>query len=222
MGRRPPFSTLNHACRHRNSGFSSDTQGDTMSSETKTTPATAPGQPAAENRHGLSGELLFEIFCAVIFLGMIGLVFYNAFLRYVFGGSYPPSEEWARFLFIYITFFGAIEAFYWKKHIAVDMFVDMFSGMSRKCIEILAILLTMGALGLLLDGGITYVLQTIDTNSVATNVNMAFINSTLPIMAFTAILICLRDLIALVRRPASSFVKATEEEKIEQEISKEL
>lgn len=222
MGRRPPFSTLNHACRHRNSGFSSDTQGDTMSSETKTTPATAPGQPAAENRHGLSGELLFEIFCAVIFLGMIGLVFYNAFLRYVFGGSYPPSEEWARFLFIYITFFGAIEAFYWKKHIAVDMFVDMFSGMSRKCIEILAILLTMGALGLLLDGGITYVLQTIDTNSVATNVNMAFINSTLPIMAFTAILICLRDLIALVRRPASSFVKATEEEKIEQENSKEL
>ena len=222
MGRRPPFSTLNHACRHRNSGFSSDTQGDTISSETKTTPATAPGQPAAENRHGLSGELLFEIFCAVIFLGMIGLVFYNAFLRYVFGGSYPPSEEWARFLFIYITFFGAIEAFYWKKHIAVDMFVDMFSGMSRKCIEILAILLTMGALGLLLDGGITYVLQTIDTNSVATNVNMAFINSTLPIMAFTAILICLRDLIALVRRPASSFVKATEEEKIEQEISKEL
>ena len=222
MVRRPPFSTLNHACRHRNSGFSSDTQGDTMSSETKTTPATAPGQPAAENRHGLSGELLFEIFCAVIFLGMIGLVFYNAFLRYVFGGSYPPSEEWARFLFIYITFFGAIEAFYWKKHIAVDMFVDMFSGMSRKCIEILAILLTMGALGLLLDGGITYVLQTIDTNSVATNVNMAFINSTLPIMAFTAILICLRDLIALVRRPASSFVKATEEEKIEQEISKEL
>ena len=222
MGRRPPFSTLNHACRHRNSGFSSDTQGDTMSSETKTTPATAPGQPAAENRHGLSGELLFEIFCAVIFLGMIGLVFYNAFLRYVFGGSYPPSEEWARFLFIYITFFGAIEAFYWKKHIAVDMFVDMFSGMSRKCIEILAILLTMGALGLLLDGGITYVLQTIDTNSVATNVNMNFINSTLPIMAFTAILICLRDLIALVRRPASSFVKATEEEKIEQEISKEL
>lgn len=222
MGRRPPFSTLNHACRHRNSGFSSDTQGDTMSSETKTTPATAPGQPAAENRHGLSGELLFEIFCAVIFLGMIGLVFYNAFLRYVFGGSYPPSEEWARFLFIYITFFGAIEAFYWKKHIAVDMFVDMFSGMSRKCIEILAILLTMGALGLLLDGGITYVLQTIDTNSVATNVNMAFINSTLPIMAFTAILLCLRDLIALVRRPASSFVKATEEEKIEQEISKEL
>ena len=83
-----------------------------MSSETKTTPATASGQPAAENRHGLSGELLFEIFCAVIFLGMIGLVFYNAFLRYVFGGSYPPSEEWARFLFIYITFFGAIEAFY--------------------------------------------------------------------------------------------------------------
>lgn len=35
----------------------------------------------------------FEIFCAVVFLGMIGLVFYNAFLRYVFHSSFAPSEE---------------------------------------------------------------------------------------------------------------------------------
>ena len=208
MGRRPPFSTLNHACRHRNSGFSSDTQGDTMSSETKTTPATAPGQPAAENRHGLSGELLFEIFCAVIFLGMIGLVFYNAFLRYVFGGSYPPSEEWARFLFIYITFFGAIEAFYRKKHIAVDMFVDLLHGAARKYVDIAATLMGMTAMGLLLYGGVINVLQTLDTYSVATNVNMALINGTLPIMAAAALLMQIRDLVALVRRPASSFTKA--------------
>ena len=30
------------------------------------------------------GERAFEFFCAIIFLGMIGLVFVNAFLRYVF------------------------------------------------------------------------------------------------------------------------------------------
>ena len=179
-----------------------------MSSETGSTPGTPPTSPAAGEKKESVGELLFEVFCAGIFLGMIGLVFYNAFLRYVFGGSYPPSEEWARFLFIYITFFGAIEAFYRHKHIAVDMFLDMFSGVTRKTMEIIASLLTFGALALLLKGGIEYVLQTMDTNSVATDVNMAWINSTLPIMALAALVIHLRDFIHLLRRPAESFTKA--------------
>lgn len=182
----------------------------TMSSETGSTPsASSP----AEKKKETTGELLFEIFCASIFLGMIGLVFYNAFLRYVFGGSYPPSEEWARFLFIYITFFGAIEAFYRHKHIAVDMFVDMLSGATRKTVDIIASLLTFGALTLLLIGGVQYVLQTIDTNAVATKVNMALINCTLPIMAFAALVIHLRDFIRLLRRPVASFTKADDEPK---------
>ena len=52
-----------------------------------------------------SGALAFQIFCALIFLGMIGMVFTNAVLRYAFNSGYPPSEEWARFFFIYITIF---------------------------------------------------------------------------------------------------------------------
>ena len=167
--------------------------------------------PKAPEVKETTGELLFEIFCAVIFLGMIGLVFYNAFLRYIFGGSYPPSEEWARFLFIYITFFGAIEAFYRHKHIAVDLLVDRLGGATRKNVDIVAHLLTLGALFLLLWGGVVYVLQTIDTDSVATGVNMALINGTLPIMALAAMIMKLRDFILLLRRPAHTFLKADQE-----------
>ena len=39
----------------------------------------------------------------------------------------------------------------------------------------------------------------------ATNVNMALINGTLPIMAFVAFIIHARDFIRLVRRPAADF-----------------
>ena len=156
-------------------------------------------------------EFAFEIFCAVIFLGMIGLVFYNGILRYCFGSSYPPSEEWARFLFMYITFFGAIEAFYRKKHIAVDLFVDLLSGVSRKTVDIIALLCTMAVQLLLLFDGIEYVRQTVDTNSVATGVNMALINFILPAMALAALCIHIRDLVHLVRRPASSFNKGEED-----------
>lgn len=165
------------------------------------------GQPLPQKRD-TPGELAFQIFCAVIFLGMIGLVFYNAFLRYVFGSSFAPSEEWARFLFIYITFFGAIEAFYRKKHIAVDMVVGLFSGIARKTLEAAASLLTLGVLVFLLWGGIELLRQTMDTYAVATNVNLGFINGTLPLMAAAALVIRGRDFVLLLKKPAGEFERA--------------
>ena len=151
----------------------------------------------------MSGKILFEMFCALVFLGMVGLVFYNAFLRYVFRSSFPPSEEWARFLFIYIIYFGAIEACYRKKHIAVDLLVSRLHGVPRRTVDIVASLLSLCALLLLLFGGWRIVELTYDINSVATNVNMAIINCTLPIMALATIILTLKDLWKLVRAPLS-------------------
>lgn len=162
-----------------------------------------------------TSAFLFQLFCAVIFLGMIGLVSYNACLRYIFRSSFPPSEEWARFLFIYITFFGAIEAFYHHKHICVDLVTDHLHGMARKIVDIIATLFSLSAMALLFFGGIAYVLQTKDTYSVATNINMTFINSVLPICAGAAIIIYLRDLVRMIRTKASEFnPRMTKEEKI--------
>ena len=164
---------------------------------------------SVRNKANQAGAVAFQIFCACIFLGMIGLVFLNAVLRYCFNSGYPPSEEWARFLFIYITFFGAIEAFYRKKHIAVEIVVDMLQGNCRKTMNIIAILLSLAALVVLLQGGIAYVMMTLDTYAIATYVNMSIINATLPIMAAAAIILQVRDLITVIRTPASEFKKTT-------------
>jgi TRAP-type C4-dicarboxylate transport system permease small subunit len=155
------------------------------------------------------GEFAFQIFCAAIFLGMIGLVFYNAFLRYVFRSAFAPSEEWARFLFMFITFYGAIEAFYRKKHIAVDMFVGLFGGVTRKALDIIAQLLGLAALVLLFWGGVTLVGQMLDTVSVATGVNVGVISAALPIMAFVALIIRGKELLELIKKPAAGFRKAS-------------
>lgn len=171
---------------------------------------------AAENKEQSSkARFLWEIFCAVIFLGMIGLVTYNAFLRYVFRSSFPPSEEWARFLFIYVTFFGAIEAFYHHRHICVDLVTDKLHGAPRKVVDIIALLCSMGAMGLLLVGGIEFVRQTLDTYSVSTNINMSLIYGTLPVCAAAALVIFLKDLYKLLKTPASEVnPKRSKEEKI--------
>ena len=161
--------------------------------------------PDKEPIQETKAELAFQVFCATVFLGMIGLVFYNAMLRYVFSSSFAPSEEWARILFMYITFFGAIEAFYRGKHIAVDMLVSRLSGVTRKSVDIVAQLLALGVLFLLAVGGVSLVMQTIDTYTVATNLNMAFVNGTLPFMAVVVFIMRSRELWQTVRKPASEF-----------------
>jgi len=160
------------------------------------------------------GQRAFEFFCAFVFLGMIGLVFYNAFLRYVFRSSFAPSEEWSRYLFMYITFFGGIEAFYRRKHIAVDMFVDLLHGKCRRFVNLIAIVLSIFAMAVLLQGGISHVLTTYDTYTVSTNLNMTFVNGPLPIMAGCAFLILIRDLYHEWKRPSSDYDrKPSESEK---------
>lgn len=184
--------------------------GEQNSAEYAQTLDTIPEVPPTPSKE-TTGEFLFQIFCAVIFLSMIGLVFYNAMLRYIFSSSYPPSEEWARFLFIYITFFGAIEAFYRKKHIAVDMFVDMFHGLTRKSLDIIASVVSMLVMAILLWGGVEYVMSTYDQLSVSTGVNMTFIYGTLPIMAAASLVIQIRDFIKLLKTPLSEFAKKPDE-----------
>ena len=167
--------------------------------------------PEKEQSNESKGELAFQVFCAVVFLSMIGLVFYNAMLRYIFKASFAPSEEWGRILFRYITFFGSIEGFFRGRHIAVDMFTSLLSGVTRKMVDIVAQVLGLAALGLLLIGGISLVQQTIDTSTVATGLNMAFVNGTLPVMAFTVIIIRGRELLQTLKKPAADFVRVPKE-----------
>jgi TRAP-type transport system small permease protein len=161
--------------------------------------------PDKEQSNETAGELAFQIFCASVFLGMIGLVFYNATLRYIFRASFAPSEEWARILFMYITFFGAIEGFLRGRHIAVDMFTSRLRGVTAKGVDVFAQILGLFAIFVLVVGGVTLVMQTIDTTTVATGLNMAFVNGTLPLMAAVVFVIRARDLVRTIKRPASEF-----------------
>ena len=62
-----------------------------------------------------------------------------------------------------------------------------------------------GAAIVLVVGGIDLVRQTMDTATVATGINMTFVNGTLPLMAIVVFIIRLRELVATFKRPASSF-----------------
>lgn len=107
----------------------------------------------------INDGLMTLIKWVLIFAGtlMTCLVIMNVILRYVFNSGLSWSEEASRFLYIWVTFLGAIlanDAGLHGEHMRMDFIVDMFHGVPRKIVEIAAYLIILGLLVCLLMGGI--------------------------------------------------------------------
>ena len=91
---------------------------------------------------------------------MTCLVIMNVILRYVFNSGLSWSEEASRFLFIWVTFLGAIlanDAGLHGEHMRMDFIVEKIHGVPRKIVEIIAFLIVLVMLGTLFVGGINVV-----------------------------------------------------------------
>ena len=68
-------------------------------------------------------------------LGVIVVVmFFQVVFRYVFNNSITWSEELIRYLFVWMTFFGAALCFRDKIHIGVDFFLEQMPPKIRKVV----------------------------------------------------------------------------------------
>lgn len=90
----------------------------------------------------------------VLILSLMSLlVFINVVLRYGFNSSIHLTEEVARFLFVWLTFLGAVVSFNDNTHVAVNLFRQKFSPrfqsiltfMVNSLMLFVCLLLTMGA-----------------------------------------------------------------------------
>lgn len=67
---------------------------------------------------------LVELILALCLLAMVIMVFGNVVLRYVFNSGITVSEEMSRFVFVWLTFIGAIVAMRDGSHLGVDTLVS--------------------------------------------------------------------------------------------------
>ena len=91
---------------------------------------------------------------------MTCLVIMNVILRYVFNSGLSWSEEASRFLFIWVTFLGAIlanDAGLHGEHMRMDFIVEKIHGVPRKIVELIAFLIVLVMLGTLFVGGVNVV-----------------------------------------------------------------
>lgn len=85
-------------------------------------------------------------------VAMIALVFLNVVLRYGFNSGISISVELSRFLFVWVTFMGAVAALIRQEHLSVSTFADKLPSAARAVLNRLVTLVMLGCCLMLLKG----------------------------------------------------------------------
>lgn len=109
------------------------------------------------------------------FLALMGiLIFSNVFLRYVFNSGITWAEEFSRFLFIWLIFFGAIGALKENNHLGFTSLVQRMPPALKKITYIVSNILVVGSLWILFTGSLEMTIMTRHTLSPATGIPVAY------------------------------------------------
>jgi TRAP-type C4-dicarboxylate transport system permease small subunit len=95
---------------------------------------------------------LGEFVLAMGLLVMVVMVFGNVVLRYGFDSGITFSEEVSRFIFVWITFIGAVLAFAQRGHIAMENLISKLPPSGKRLALILSSCLMLMCCGLLISG----------------------------------------------------------------------
>jgi TRAP-type transport system small permease protein len=95
---------------------------------------------------------LAEITLVVMLSTMVVMVFGNVVLRYGFNAGIISSEELSRFLFIWITFLGAVIAMRENAHLGLDSVVRLLPHAGKKTCFAISNLLMLGCCVLMFYG----------------------------------------------------------------------
>jgi TRAP-type C4-dicarboxylate transport system permease small subunit len=123
--------------------------------------------------HSLMRRL--EALIGVMLALMVVLVFGNVVLRYGFNSGITVSEELSRYLFIWLTFIGAIVAMHEHAHLGVDSLVRALPRGGKLFCVVVSDLLMLAAIGLLFHGSWKQTLINLDTKSPVSEVPLALI-----------------------------------------------
>ncbi|MEG0774718.1 TRAP transporter small permease [Clostridium sp.] len=113
-----------------------------------------------------------EVLMAIMLGGMIVLVFMNVILRYFFNSGITWSEEMARYLFLWLTFIGAIGAMRDNAHLGVDTIIKRLKPKTQKVVYIFGQLITLAIMIMLAQGSFNLTLINLDSKASATNLPM--------------------------------------------------
>jgi TRAP-type transport system small permease protein len=125
---------------------------------------------------------------------MVVLVFGNVVLRYGFNSGITVSEELSRWLFVWLTFLGAIVALKEHGHLGSDMLVSRLPVAGKKLAFIVGHLLMIYICWLMFSGSFQQTQLSVDVEAPVTGLSMAWLSGVGMVFAVSAALLLARDL----------------------------
>ena len=130
---------------------------------------------------------------------MVILVFGNVVLRYAFNSGITVSEEVSRWLFVWLTFLGAVVALEQHAHLGTDMLVGRLGPTGKKICLMLAYLLMLYTCWLLFRGALEQTQINMDVTAPSSGASMGIFYASGVVFSVSSGIILLNDLYKLVR-----------------------
>jgi TRAP-type C4-dicarboxylate transport system permease small subunit len=172
---------------------------------------------------------MLEWLIALALAVMVVLVFGNVVLRYAFNSGITVSEEISRWLFVWLTFMGAIVALRHRDHLGSDMLVSRLGPAGKKVCLVVGQLLMLYITYLLFMGSWQQAQINAEVQAPVTGASVAIFYASGVVFAVSAGVILLDDLFRVLTGRMSDeelvMVKESEEaaelESLQAEIKRE-
>lgn len=139
-----------------------------------------------------------EALIAAMLAVMVVLVFGNVVLRYGFNSGITVSEEVSRWLFIWMTFLGAVVALREHGHLGVDMVVQRLPRAGKKACLLVGHVVMLYIVWLLFQGSVAQARINWDVTAPTTGFSMAIVYAAGIVFAVLAGVILLIDLVRML------------------------
>ena len=130
---------------------------------------------------------------------MVVIVCWAVFTRYVLNSSLVWYDEFASYLLVWLTFFGAVVADYQRRHINFELLVDKLAPGARRAVDIVGEIAVLGFQWVLFYYGWILTERMGDETAISLPwVKIAWVNAVLPVTGALLLLLSAARLIALL------------------------
>jgi TRAP-type C4-dicarboxylate transport system permease small subunit len=142
---------------------------------------------------------MFEWMLFLLFAALVFTVFANVFSRFALHNSLPWAEELSRFLFVWITFIGAVLVNRTFSHMRLDILAQSVPENIALILEVLVSFIVAGVMCIMLIGGYSMMIENLDYASPAMEIPYGIINSIVPVCCVLMFLQALVRCIMLIK-----------------------
>ena len=142
---------------------------------------------------------LVEWWAVGLMAAMVVIVCWAVFTRYVLNSSLVWYDEFASYLLVWLTFFGAVVADYQRRHIAFDLLVNKLKPTARRVVDVVGEFAVLGFQFVLFYYGWILTEKMGDETAISLPwIQIAWVNAVLPITGAMLVVLSVARLIQLL------------------------